>query len=45
MSIVNNSIGKVEKSININENEQSVMAQWAVGPYVDKWDKIFKNVK
>lgn len=45
VSINNNTIGKVETSIDINENEQSVMSQWAVGSYVDKWDKIFKNVK
>lgn len=45
VSIANNSIGKVETSLDINENEQSVMSQWAVGSYVDKWDKIFKNVK
>lgn len=45
VSIANNTIGKVEISLDINENEQSVMSQWAVGSYVDKWDKIFKNTK
>lgn len=45
VSIANNTIGKVETSLDINENEQSVMAQWAIGSYVDKWDKIFKDVQ
>lgn len=45
VSISNNSIGKVEKTISINEDAQGVMSQWAVGANVDKWDKVFKNVK
>lgn len=45
VSIVNNSIGKVQKTIGINENEQGVMSQWAIGTYVDKWNMVFKNIK
>lgn len=45
VSITNNSIGKVQKTIGINENEQGVMSQWAVGTYVDKWNMAFKNIK
>lgn len=37
----NGTIGDLKMEIDLNENENVIMSQWATGSYVDEWGKIF----
>ena len=36
-------VGEPLAEINLKEDEEVIMAEWANGSYVDQWEKAFKN--
>ncbi len=41
----NKKIGKLEREFDLKNGETAVMSQWLLGSYVDKWNKLIKNMK
>jgi hypothetical protein len=42
-SLNDRGIGKLQTVFKLKNGETSVMAQWAVGNYINAWDKLFEN--
>lgn len=36
-------IGELKSTFELKDSEKSIMSQWAVGKYIDEWNKLFKN--
>ncbi len=44
-SLNNKKIGKLDREFDLKNGETAVMSQWLLGSYVDKWNKLIKNMK